>query len=169
MLTLSQLALRSADPLLSLSRHVPFILQRWVLEAAVARLFAEPLQGGAFDLLQGRWLRLEVSDLRLAWCITRDRQGLRMATRAPVDVCIRGNWREFVLLASRQEDPDTLFFRRRLVIEGDTELGLAMKNLIDSLDPDHLPPRLWRSLCRVGEVLREDLAQRRSTAAGSAG
>jgi predicted lipid carrier protein YhbT len=34
-----------------------------------------------------------------------------------------------------------------------------MKNLIDSLDPDQLPPRLWRSLCRVGEVLRDDLAQ----------
>jgi predicted lipid carrier protein YhbT len=27
-----------------------------------------------------------------------------------------------------------LFFQRRLVIEGDTELGLALKNLLDSLD-----------------------------------
>ena len=26
---------------------------------------------------------------------------------------------------------DTLFFRRRLVIEGDTELGLAVKNLLE--------------------------------------
>lgn len=40
---------------------------------------------------------------------------------------ISGNWREFLLLASRQEDPDTLFFRRRLQIDGDTELGLAVK------------------------------------------
>lgn len=169
MLNLTQLVLRSADPLLGLARHVPFTLQRRVLEAVVARLFAEPVAEGAFDLLQGRWLRLEVSDLQLAWCLTRERRGLRMAARAPVDVCIRGNWREFVLLASRQEDPDTLFFRRRLVIEGDTELGLAMKNLLDSLDPEQLPPRLWRSLCRVGEVLREDLAQRSAAAAGNAG
>lgn len=160
MLSVQPWALRSADPLLGLAKHVPFTLQRWVLEAAAARLFAESVSDGAFDLLKGRWLRLEVSDLQLGWCITRNRQGLRMAAQAPVDVCIRGNWREFVLLASRQEDPDTLFFRRRLVIEGDTELGLAMKNLIDSLDPDQLPPRLWRSLCRVGEVARDDLAQR---------
>lgn len=162
MLNAQEWALRSADPLLGLVKHVPFTLQRWLLEAAAARLFAEPVNEGAFDLLQGRWLRLEVSDLQLGWCITRNYKGLHMAEKAPVDVCIRGNWREFVLLASRQEDPDTLFFRRRLVIEGDTELGLAMKNLIDSLDPDQLPPRLWRSLCRVGEVVRDNLAQRAS-------
>ena len=32
----------------------------------------------------------------------------------------------------RLEDPDTLFFSRRLVIEGDTELGLALKNALDA-------------------------------------
>ena len=42
--------------------------------------------------------------------------------------------REFALLVSRQEDPDTLFFQRRLTIEGDTELGLEVKNILDALD-----------------------------------
>jgi len=73
----------------------------------------------------------------------------------PVQVTIRGNWREFLLLASRQEDPDTLFFRRRLVIEGDTELGLAIKNLIDSLDPDMLPRWLWKLLQGAGEQVAQ--------------
>jgi predicted lipid carrier protein YhbT len=95
-------------------------------------------------------MRLEVIDLKLGWCVTCDRQKLRIAEQAPVQVTIRGNWREFLLLASRQEDPDTLFFRRRLVIEGDTELGLAIKNLIDSLDPDMLPPWLWKLLQGAG-------------------
>ena len=27
------------------------------------------------------------------------------------------------------------------MIEGDTDLGLGIKNLLDSLDPDGLPPR----------------------------
>ncbi len=134
MLSLEQLALRCADPLLGLVRHVPFSVQRWVLQTAVQRLFAEPLGDGSFDLLSGRWLRLEVSDLNLGWCLTNTPQGLRMASAAPVDVSIRGNWREFVLLASRQEDPDTLFFRRRLLIEGDTELGLNLKNHLDALE-----------------------------------
>lgn len=38
-----------------------------------------------------------------------------------------------------KEDPDSLFFQRRLRIEGDTELGLEVKNLMDSLDLDELP------------------------------
>jgi predicted lipid carrier protein YhbT len=31
-------------------------------------------------------------------------------------------------------DPDTLFFSRRLTIEGDTELGLLLKNRLDALE-----------------------------------
>ena len=40
----------------------------------------------------------------------------------------------FLRLAQRQEDPDTLFFSRRLSIEGDTELGLVVKNALDALE-----------------------------------
>jgi predicted lipid carrier protein YhbT len=42
--------------------------------------------------------------------------------------------RVFVLLALRKEDPDTLFFDRQLVIEGDTELGLIVKNALDRVE-----------------------------------
>ena len=164
MKTFAQLAMRAGQPLLPLGQHVPFMLQRLVLEKVIARLFAEPLANGEFDLLQGRWLRLEVSDLNLAWCLTRDRCGLRIAPRASVDVGIRGNWREFLLLASRQEDPDTLFFRRRLTIEGDTDLGLGIKNLLDSLDPDNLPPRLWALICAMGETIKQPTAASKAQA-----
>ena len=44
-------------------------------------------------------------------------------------------------LMLREEDPDTLFFSRRLRIEGDTELGLIVKNLLDSVDWDSTPLR----------------------------
>jgi O2-independent ubiquinone biosynthesis accessory factor UbiT len=44
-----------------------------------------------------------------------------------------------LLIAARKEDPDTLFFQRRLKIEGDTELGLEVKNLIDGIDIEQLP------------------------------
>ena len=55
---------------------------------------------------------------------------------AASDVTIRGALEEFWRLATRTEDPDTLFFSRRLSIEGDTETGLHVKNLLDALDYD---------------------------------
>jgi predicted lipid carrier protein YhbT len=153
-MNLAHMTLRIGEPLLPLGRHLPFVVQRELLERVAARLFAEPLAEGAFDLLQGRWLRLEISDLGLAWCLTCEGTRLRVKERRASDVCIRGRWRDFLLLASRQEDPDTLFFRRRLVIEGDTNLGLGVKNLLDGLDPDHLPPRLWRLLRELGAEVK---------------
>jgi len=41
-----------------------------------------------------------------------------------------------VLLATSNEDPDSLFFSRKLSIEGNTEDGLYIKNLIDAMDFD---------------------------------
>ncbi|MDE2088407.1 MAG: SCP2 sterol-binding domain-containing protein, partial [Gammaproteobacteria bacterium] len=52
------------------------------------------------------------------------------------DVRISGTLADFLLLATRAEDPDTLFFNRRLCLEGDTEAGLYVKNLLDALDYD---------------------------------
>ena len=155
MLNMAELLLRAGGPLLPLGKHIPFGLQKRVIELAMKRLFAEPLNDGEFDVLEGRWLRIDVSDLGMTWCLTRDLVGLRLAQDAPADVCIRGNWKEFLLLASRQEDPDTLFFRRRLVIEGDTDLGLAIKNLVDSLDSDLMPPRLWQLISWLGAAAKE--------------
>nr|WP_306219046.1 SCP2 sterol-binding domain-containing protein [Pseudomonas sp. Pse1] len=148
-----QWLLKGADRVLPLVRRVPFVVQRLALQQTLNRCLAEPLRDGEFEVLRGRWLCLRINDLGLSWYITRSRDGLQIAREAPADVTISGNWREFLLLASRQEDPDTLFFRRRLVIEGDTELGLTLKNLIDSLDPDVLPVWLWRNLERAGKGL----------------
>ena len=37
--------------------------------------------------------------------------------------------------AEGAEDADTLFFERRLVMEGDTEFGLLLKNTLDAIGP----------------------------------
>ena len=153
MLSPKKWVLKGADRLLPLVGKVPFVVQRLALQQALNRCLAEPLHDGGFEVLRGRWLCLRVPDLKLCWYLTLARDGLRIAEHAEAQVTISGNWREFLLLASRQEDPDTLFFRRRLVIEGDTELGLALKNVIDSLDPEVLPPWLWRNLERAGKGL----------------
>ncbi len=75
MLNAAQLLLRAGEPVLPLSRHVPFFMQRLVIEKAMARLFSQPLTEGEFDVLQGRWMRIEVTDLGLAWSLTRAGKG----------------------------------------------------------------------------------------------
>ena len=47
---------------------------------------------------------------------------------------LRATARDFALIAARAEDPDTLFFNRRLVVEGDTEVALLVKNSLDALE-----------------------------------
>ena len=51
-----------------------------------------------------------------------------------LDLTISADARDFLLLGLRQEDADTLFFNRRLTLEGDTELGLFVKNALDALE-----------------------------------
>lgn len=60
------------------------------------------------------------------------------------DLTFRANLSAFLQLAARQEDPDTLFFNRELSIEGDTELGLVVKNMLDAVEWPAFPklPRL---------------------------
>ena len=55
------------------------------------------------------------------------------------DLAFRANLSAFLQLAARQEDPDTLFFNRTLAIEGDTELGLIVKNMLDAIEMPQLP------------------------------
>ena len=85
-----------------------------------------------FAPLRGRVLRLEVPGLPFAPQLTLDAIGLRPAFGRP-DVTIRASLADYAALVLRREDPDTLFFTRRLVIEGDTALGLELKNALDAL------------------------------------
>ena len=59
------------------------------------------------------------------------------------DLSFSANLSAYLQLVSRQEDPDTLFFNRELEITGNTELGLLVKNLLDSLE---IPPSNWREM-----------------------
>lgn len=117
-----------------LDQRAPVSLKQILVEPLLNRLFAEGIREGEFEELEGRTVRLEVTDLdgggiTLGFWLNR----LRLV-EAPGQVVIRGDWRAFRDLAEGRQDPDTLFFRRRLSIEGDTELGLAVKNLLDGIE-----------------------------------
>nr|VFJ60341.1 MAG: SCP-2 sterol transfer family protein [Candidatus Kentron sp. DK] len=100
-------------------------------------LSGQPSESARLLELNGKRICLAITDTDNFWQfriagtrLVRDKSG------APWDVCIRGALVDFLLLATRAEDPDSLFFARRLSIEGDTEIGLHVKNLMDSFDMD---------------------------------
>jgi len=114
-----------------------------LLNAAVLRHLPQDVR----DALAGRHLRLAVDDAALSFDFAWDGKGFAPCRQiARPDLVIRATLHDFGLLAARKEDPDTLFFSRRLVMEGDTELGLLIKNTLDAIDgplfdPSQLAPR----------------------------
>ena len=86
-------------------------------------------------MLVGKRLRLRVTDAQWAFDFEwrKDRFSATQNT-GDADLTISASAYDFVLLARRLEDPDTLFFSRRLSMEGDTELGLLVKNTLDAIE-----------------------------------
>lgn len=137
---------------------VPFGVQKQALEQLLGWMFRQAMEDGELDFLQHRWLQVEVPDLNLSWFVSVQNAQLVVAKQAQPDVIFRGNTNELILIAARVEDPDTLFFQRRLTIEGDTELGLYVKNLLDALDMEQMPKPLQALLQQLAQFIQKGLA-----------
>ena len=121
-----------------LLRAVPPSLRKRVIERAMAQALAQPLAEGALDFMAGRRLGIEVSDLGIGW--VEELQVARLVeVDEPAEATVRGTATDLLLLAGRREDADTLFFQRRLVLTGDTELGLTARNVLDRLPWEQVP------------------------------
>ncbi len=103
----------------------------------------------------GKRFRVHVKDVGLSMYLSVHEHGLRPEKAGPVDVTFTASAEDFARLSLRLEDPDTLFFNRRLLIEGDTDLGLTLKNLLDAVDWDELARRMPLGLGRLAGALRQ--------------
>jgi predicted lipid carrier protein YhbT len=103
-------------------------------------LLKESLQDGDLNFLQGQHVSVEITDLKLRFALSLKSLGqetlIGCRWQENDDLNLRGNFYDFLLLASREEDSDTLFFQRRLKMTGSTNLGLEVKNLLDGLDTE---------------------------------
>jgi len=137
-------------------RFIPYSAQKQVLSIVLNQAFREPLQHGELDFLEGAKVRIKVTDLCIDWLISVGGDKFTAIERElQDDVSISGESLDFILLATRQADPDTLFFQRRIRIEGDTELGLGVKNTMDSMDWEDLPVPLRRLLQSVSLMIEK--------------
>ena len=110
------------------------------LNLALGRLIPrEPL-----EMLIGKRFVIRVKDAGMTLRFGYGARGFRpLFDAAPPDLTISARARDFIALLAREEDPDTLFFNRRLLMEGDTDLGLLVKNTLDGIDlPRFDPARL---------------------------
>lgn len=84
-------------------RLVPPPLTALMLEQLLRRSLASLNDAGDLDFLDGRRLCVRVTDLELAWLISREHGRLRVLDpRLPAEATIAGKTRDLVLLASRR-------------------------------------------------------------------
>ncbi|WP_426212134.1 ubiquinone anaerobic biosynthesis accessory factor UbiT [Massilia sp. TWP1-3-3] len=122
-------------PLGSVLSRLPAYPGSWLFARMLNASLAPQLAADTKAGLEGKLLRLRVSNLGIAFDVSWRKTGFApSAPQATPDLAIAASLHDLWLLARREEDPDSLFFRRRLVLEGDTELGLLFKNAIDAFE-----------------------------------
>lgn len=124
-----------------------------LLVAALDLLLWRRLPPDLRERLRGRRVEIAVTDWQASFRFVALARGFvpQAASRAP-DLRIAATARDFGGLAAGDEDADTLYFRRRLVVEGDTELALMVKNTLDALEDTpgrKLARRAHRIVCAI--------------------
>ena len=135
----------------------PFALKRQVLQQMLSWQFRQALADGELEFLEGRWLSIEVRDIGLQWFTSVENDRLIVSDAAQADVSFSADASDLLMIAARKQDPDTLFFQRRLVIEGDTELGLYVKNLMDAIELEQMPKALRVMLMQLADFVEAGL------------
>ncbi len=129
-------------PLGSLLSRLPPYPGSVLLVSALNVGLADQLPADVRELLQRQETAHPRTDARLTFDFTCTGDGFSARSGGgDADLTIGANAYDFLQLAQRREDPDTLFFSRRLSMEGDTELGLVVKNALDALE---LPVLEWQ-------------------------
>ena len=141
------------------NRYAPKLIQKQLLSLALNQFFQQECRSGQLNFLAGKCLVIEVTDYQLSFGISLHQQRLRitMPTEPTIlseptvnqlhyNSLIKAGSKDFLQMMTNKVDPDTLFFRRKLVMLGDTELSLQCKNLLDSIGLDRLPKPILQSL-----------------------
>ncbi len=118
-------------------KAMPAFIHNKILVTTLNRMFKDEIKQGELDFLQGKIINISIEDAGIEYSFTLINDKLAVADKNDTaDLILQGTVYNYLLLASRQEDTDTLFFSRRLHMQGDTELGLYVKNFLDGMDMD---------------------------------
>ena len=99
------------------------------------QVFAQALQAGELDFLTNKWVLIEITDINLAFSLGLENNQLTYNQHNnPIDLRINAKSCDFLDMLTKKKDPDTLFFQRKIKMQGSTELGLFVKNFLDAFE-----------------------------------
>ncbi|MFD1259817.1 ubiquinone anaerobic biosynthesis accessory factor UbiT [Entomomonas asaccharolytica] len=122
------------------TRLLPRKPSQYSLVFSLNQLLKKNILQADMSLLAGKQFEIVIDDLGLVINFTANEHKFLVShyTTEP-DLRFTATMIDFTKMILRKEDPDTLFFNRKLQIEGDTELGLIIKNLLDNIDWSTVP------------------------------
>jgi predicted lipid carrier protein YhbT len=130
------LAARVAPRLKPLLQRLPMQPPALALSAVLNRLLLPRLPADARQALSGRPVEVNVTDLGLVLRLQLAGQGFGLAPAGAAPALrIAASGPAYWRLLRGEDDADRLFFERALVMEGDTEMGLVLKNTLDAIGP----------------------------------
>ena len=105
-------------------------------------LFKEEISSGELNFISEKIIEIKVKDIDLSLFLTLKEDQLK-SLKSPVetDVQLSADGDALLLLIYGKVDPDTLFFNRKLMVKGNTELGLHLKNFLDTIEVNQKLPR----------------------------
>ena len=129
----------ATDRLRRIVERLPVQPPSFVLARVLDRVLLPRLPADARAALGERTVEVSVSDLGLRVRLLLAPGGFRVApSRSETALRIVAPASSYLRLLRGDDDADRLFFERALVMEGDTEMGLVLKNTLDAIGP------LWR-------------------------
>jgi len=125
-------------PLKLFLRTVPDNIHNQIFCRACTQLLRGQSIEKKLQKLDGKIVKLTITDTGNSWCLGFTGAGLTTVngTSETIDVHIKGSLESFLLLVTQNEDPDTLFFNQELSLEGNTEDGLYLRNILDAMEFD---------------------------------
>ena len=147
------------QPLARLVARLPSFPASFAFSRACNLLAWPALRDLDWSEVSGRTFCVQVKDVGARVYFSLQADGFRAVQECAADVTFTATAEDFVRLTLRLEDPDTLFFNRRLMIEGNTDLGLRVKNMLDGMDLDEIGRELPFPLRNGFTLLRARVQQ----------
>ncbi|WP_445495310.1 ubiquinone anaerobic biosynthesis accessory factor UbiT [Photorhabdus sp. SF281] len=101
----------------------------------------------------------KIRDLNLRWFTTVRDNHLVVSQHKQEEVSFIGETNDLILIASRKEELDILFFQCRLYIAGNTESELYVRNWVDTITLKFMTAVIRTGLLRLVEFIKVSLPE----------